>query len=247
MDASSESGATLRVAPSIVTVTLPLCSWKEPAWAGPSGRTISLAASLPKRLGPSCSQKSPATVSHPPSALRAASRAAAPLGDFRWIVRCRKPVLTPMITKDCRTASSAVLRPIRSIAPACPRTPPTCGPRAAFSWLRSRSSRRSLSARCRQASTAMRVESALGALAAMESINSSTLAATSSTSRGSPAGQQRIRPAQDGDANGLFFGSAAFHPALSGSAASSWRSTDRSAPAVSRCGRGPVCAPPAAS
>ena len=81
-----------------------------------------------------------------------------------------------------------------------------------LSWLRSRSSVRSLSARCRQASTAMRVESALGALAAMESISSSTLAATSSTSRGSPAGQQRVRPAQDGDANGLFFGSAAFHP-----------------------------------
>src|SRR5262249_3022756 len=48
------------------------------------------------------------------------------------------------------------------------------------------SSKRSLSARCRHASTAMRVESALGALAAMESMSASTLAATSSTSRGSP-------------------------------------------------------------
>ena len=68
--------ATVRgVAPSIVTVTLPLCSSKTPAVAGPSGSTMSLAGSLPKGLAPSCSQNSPATVSQPPSRLQALLRA----------------------------------------------------------------------------------------------------------------------------------------------------------------------------
>src|SRR5471030_574723 len=51
----------------------------------------------------------------------------------------------------------------------------------------SRSRERNLSAMCRQASTAMCVESALGSRAAMVSINSLTAAAACSSSAGSPA------------------------------------------------------------
>src|SRR5450432_2016923 len=56
-----------------------------------------------------------------------------------------------------------------------------------FRLLSSRSRMRNLSAMCRQANTAICVESALGARWAMVSINSLTDAAACSSSRGSPA------------------------------------------------------------
>src|ERR1019366_4692617 len=78
---------------------------------------------------------------------------------------------SPVSSMSCSSmpANSSLLRSTRSL-----------------SWLRSRSSARIRSARCRQANTAIRVESAFGALAAIDSISSLTLAATSSTSRESP-------------------------------------------------------------
>ena len=60
----------------------------------------------------------------------------------------------------------------------------------------------------------MRVESAFSAREAMESVDSSTLAATSSTSWGSPVGQQRVRPAKNRHSNRLFFRGAAIHSGL---------------------------------
>src|SRR5262249_12098652 len=78
---------------------------------------------------------------------------------------------SPVPSMSCSSipANSSLLRSTRSL-----------------SWLRSRSSVRNRSARCRQANTAIRVESAFGALAAIDNIRSLTLAATSSTSRESP-------------------------------------------------------------
>src|ERR1700676_4005003 len=55
---------------------------------------------------------------------------------------------------------------------------------------KSRSSPFSLSARCRQASTATRPESALGDFSAMLCISTSTLCASSSTSFGSPCARR---------------------------------------------------------